>query len=130
MAVPKWVRTPCQPIDVRDVVTYLVRLLDAPATRGGTYDVSAPETWTYESLLKLTAREKGTRVRIVPVPVMTPGLSAHWLRFTTDVQYSIARPLAESMRHPVTVRPEHDLQDVIQIDRTPIDESVRWALSA
>ena len=130
MVTPKWVRTPCQPIDVRDVVRYLVSLLDAPATCGETYDVGAPETWTYESLLHLTAREKGKRVLIVPVPVMTPGLSAHWLRFTTDVQYSIARPLAESMRHPVTVRPEHDLQDVIEIDRTPIDESVRWALSA
>jgi dTDP-glucose 4,6-dehydratase len=130
MAVPKWVRTPCQPIDVRDVVRYLVGLLDAPATRGETYDIGAPETWTYASLLNLTAREKGKRVLIVPVPVMTPGLSAYWLRFTTDVQYSIARPLAESMRHPVTVRPDRDLQQVVAIDRTPIDESVRWALSA
>jgi dTDP-glucose 4,6-dehydratase len=130
MAVPKWVRTPCQPIDVRDVVTYLVRLLDAPETRGETYDIGAPSTWTYESLLELTAAEKGANVLIVPVPVMTPGLSAHWLRFTTDVQYAIARPLAESMRHPVTVDPDRDLQNVVPVDRTPIDESVRWALSA
>jgi dTDP-glucose 4,6-dehydratase len=124
------VRTPCQPIDVRDVVAYLVGVLDDPATRGETYDVGAPETWTYETLLELTAAEKGERVLIVPVPVMTPGLSAHWLRFTTDVQYAVARPLAESMRHPVTVRPDHDLQHVVPVDRTPIDESVRWALSA
>ena len=88
MAVPRWVRTPCQPIDVRDVVAYLVGVLDEPAARGGTYDVGAPETWTYESLLELTAAEKRTRVLIVPV--MTPGLSAYWLRFTTDVQYAIA----------------------------------------
>jgi dTDP-glucose 4,6-dehydratase len=129
MAVPRWVRTPCQPIDVRDVVAYLVGLLDSAETRGQTYDVGAPSTWTYESLLRLTADEKGERVLIVPVPVMTPELSAHWLRFTTDVQYEIARPLAQSMRHPVTVRPDHDLQSVVPVERTPIDESVRWALS-
>lgn len=129
MAVPTWVRTPCQPIDVRDVIAYLVGLIDAAETRGETYDIGAPTTWTYESLLRLTADEKGKRVFIVPVPVMTPGLSAHWLRFTTDVQYEIARPLAQSMRHPVVVRPDHDLQSVVPIDLTPIDDSVRWALS-
>jgi dTDP-glucose 4,6-dehydratase len=61
---------------------------------------------------------------------MTIGLSAQWLRLTTDVQYAIARPLAESMRNPVTVAEERDLQHVIAIDRTPIDKAVRRALAA
>jgi dTDP-glucose 4,6-dehydratase len=129
MIVPKWVRTPGQPIAVDDAVRYLVELLDAPATRGETYDVGGPSVWSYEELLRLTAREKGRRLVIVPVPVMTPELSSHWLRLTTDVQYAIARPLAESMRHPVTVDPERDLQSVVPIDRTPIDEAVRRALA-
>ena len=129
MVVPEWVRTPCQPIGVDDTVSYLVGLLDADETRGGTYDIGGPSVWSYESLLELTAAEKGRRVFILPVPVMTPELSSHWLRFTTDVKYAIARPLAESMRHPVTVDPERDLQDVVPIDRTPIDEAVREALA-
>lgn len=129
MVVPKWVRTPCQPIGVEDTVTYLVELLDVEETRGGTYDIGGPSVWSYESLLELTAREKGRRLFIVPVPVMTPGLSSHWLRLTTDVQYAIARPLAESMRNPVTVDPELDLQRVVPIERTPIEEAVRRALA-
>jgi dTDP-glucose 4,6-dehydratase len=129
MLVPKWVRTPCQPIGVDDAVTYLVELLGEDETRGETYDIGGPSVWSYESLLELTAAEKGKRVVIVPVPVMTPGLSSHWLRLTTDVQYAIARPLAESMRHPVTVSPERDLQSVVPIDRTPIEDAVRRALS-
>ena len=129
MLVPKWVRTPCQPIGVDDAVTYLVELLEVAETRGETYDIGGPSVWSYESLLELTAAEKGKRVVIVPVPVMTPGLSSHWLRLTTDVQYAIARPLAESMRHPVTVSPERDLQSTVPIDRTPIDDAVRRALS-
>ncbi|MBV0903757.1 NAD(P)H-binding protein [Haloarcula salina] len=128
MLVPKWVRTPCQPIGVRDAISYLVAVLEADETRGETYDIGGPSVWSYESLLKLTAREKGKRVFIVPVPVMTPALSSHWLRLTTDVQYAIARPLAESMRNPVTVDPELDLQTVVPIDQTPIEEAVREAL--
>jgi len=130
MVVPEWVRTPCQPIDVEDVVAYLVGLLDEPATRGGTYDVGAPGAWSYESLLRLTADLKDNPLVVVPVPVMTPELSSHWLRLTTDVQYDIARPLVESMRHPVTVDPARDLQNVLPIDRTPIPEAIERTLAA
>ncbi|MFB6228567.1 MAG: NAD(P)H-binding protein [Halobacteriales archaeon] len=129
MTVPKWVRTPCQPIGIDDAVAYLIGVLDVEETRGGIYDIGAPTVWSYESLLKLTAEEKGKRVLIVPVPVMSPGLSSHWLRLTTDVQYAIARPLVESMRNPVTVDPEQDLQPVVPIEQTPVEEAVRQALA-
>jgi dTDP-glucose 4,6-dehydratase len=130
MVVPEWVRTPCQPVAIEDAVAYLVGLLDEPATRGGTYDVGAPEVWSYESLLRLTADLKDRPLVMMPVPVMTPELSSHWLRLTTDVQYDIARPLVESMRHPVTVDPARDLQDVVPIDRTPIPQAVERTLAA
>ncbi|WP_227133766.1 NAD(P)H-binding protein [Halorubellus salinus] len=129
MTVPKWVRTPCQPIGIDDAVAYLVGVLDVDETRNGIYDIGAPTVWSYESLLQLTAKEKGKRILIVPVPVMSPGLSSHWLRLTTDVQYAIARPLVESMRNPVTVAPDRDLQRVVPIDQTPVDEAIRRALA-
>ena len=129
MLVPRWVQTPCQPIAVDDAVAYLVGLLGVEETRGETYDIGGPSVWSYESLLELTAEVKGKRVVILSVPVMTPELSSHWLRLTTDVQYAIARPLAESMRYPVTVDADRDLQSVVPIDRTPIDDAVRRALS-
>jgi dTDP-glucose 4,6-dehydratase len=129
MLVPRWVQTPCQPIAVDDAVAYLVGLLDVDETRGETYDIGGPSVWSYESLLELTAAVKGKRVLILSVPVMTPELSSHWLRLTTDVQYAIARPLAESMRHPVTVDDDRDLQRVVPIDRTPIEDAIEQALS-
>jgi uncharacterized protein YbjT (DUF2867 family) len=129
MTVPKWVDTPCQPIGIDDAIAYLVGVLDAEATRGGIYDIGAPSTWSYRTLLELTASEKGKHIFIVRVPVMSPELSSHWLRLTTDVQYPIARSLVESMRNPVTVDPERDLQSVVPIDRTPVEEAVRRALA-
>lgn len=129
MAVPQWVRTPCQPIGIRDTIAYLVGVLDAEETRGGTYDIGGPSVWTYESLLQLTAEAKDKTVYIVPVPVMTPKLSSYWLRLTTDVPFAVARALAESMRNPVTVDAASDLQDVVAIDRTPIETAVREALA-
>ena len=129
MAVPQWVRTPCQPIGVRDTISYLVGVLDAEETRGETYDIGGPSVWNYESLLQLTAEVKDKHVYIVPVPVMTPKLSSYWLRLTTDVQFDIAQALAESMRNPVTVDATNDLQSVVPIDQTPIETAVRDALA-
>jgi len=129
MAVPQWVRTPCQPIGIRDTISYLVGVLDVDETRGQTYDIGGPSVWNYESLLQLTANEKGKQIYIVPVPVMTPKLSSYWLRLTTDVQFAIARALAESMRNPVTVDAASDLQSVVPIEQTPIETAVRDALA-
>jgi dTDP-glucose 4,6-dehydratase len=129
MAVPQWVRTPCQPIGIRDTISYLVGVLDVDETRGQTYDIGGPSVWNYESLLQLTANEKGKQIYIVPVPVMTPKLSSYWLRLTTDVQFDIARALAESMRNPVTVDAASDLQSVVPIEQTPIETAVRDALA-
>ncbi|CCQ36371.1 arNOG08307 family NADH-binding domain protein [Natronomonas moolapensis 8.8.11] len=129
LVVPQWVRTPCQPIGVQDAIDYLTGLLRAAETRGETYDIGGPSVCSYESLLRMTAARKGRNIRILPVPVMTPKLSSHWLRFTTDVQYAIARPLAESMRHPVTVREDYDIQDVVPIDRTPIEAAIAASLA-
>ena len=129
MTVPKWVSTPCQPISIDDAVAYLIGVLDVEETRGGIYDIGAPAVWSYKSLLQLTAEKKGKRVFIVPVPVMSPGLSSHWLRLTTDVQYAIARPLAESMRNPVTVDPSRDLQSVVPIEQTSVEVAVQRALA-
>jgi len=129
MAVPQWVRTPCQPIGIRDTISYLVGVLDAEETRGETYDIGGPSVWNYESLLQLTAKAKAKPAYIVPVPVMTPKLSSYWLRLTTDVQFDIAQALAESMRNPVTVDAASDLQTVVPIDQTSIETAVRDALA-
>ncbi len=129
MLVPQWVRTPCQPIGIRDAISYLVGVLDVDETRGETYDIGGPSVWSYESLLQLTAEQKEKQVTIVPVPVMTPKLSSYWLRLTTEVQFDIAQALAESMRNPVVVDETMNLQTVVPIEQTPIEDAVGTALA-
>lgn len=128
LVVPTGVRTPCQPIYVHDVVTYLVELLDVGESRGKTYDIGGLSIVTYESLLKLTAREKDKRIFIVSVPGLTPEQASHGLRLMTDVPYTITRSLVESIQHPVTVNCDRDLQNVIPIERTPIANAIRRVL--
>ena len=43
MITPKWVSTPCQPIAVQNVLTYLIGVLAVPETTGGVFDIGGPE---------------------------------------------------------------------------------------
>jgi uncharacterized protein YbjT (DUF2867 family) len=102
MVTPRWVRTDCQPIAIDDVVAYLVGVLETPATAGGTYDVGGPEVLTYEAMLERTSQALGHHAVIVPVPVLTPGLSTHWVELVTDVPDDVVRPLVKGLRNEVT----------------------------
>lgn len=67
---------------------------------------------------------------IVPVPVLTPGLSAQWVGLVTPVPPQIARPLAESLRHEVTCR-ENDIATYMPDPpegRLEFDRALRLAL--
>ncbi|MFT7463002.1 MAG: hypothetical protein ACI9EF_001344 [Pseudohongiellaceae bacterium] len=102
MITPRWVRTRCQPISVRDVLGYLVTCLETPETLGRTLDIGGPDVLTYQEFLKLVAEVRGLRRRLVlPVPVLTPRLSSWWIHFVTPISHLIARPLADGLRNPV-----------------------------
>ena len=128
MVTPQWVETDCQPIAVDDVVAYLVGVLDAPETAGETYDIGGPEVMTYAEMLRRTGRQQGRVPRIVPVPVLTPRLSAAWLGFVTTVPRSVARPLVEGLKNPVVARDDR-IREFVDVDCTPFDVAVARALA-
>src|SRR5450432_4539298 len=51
MITPKWVSTPCQPIAVQNVLTYLVGVLAVPDTTGGVFDIGGPEALCYSDIM-------------------------------------------------------------------------------
>lgn len=105
MITPRWVRTPCQPIAVRNVLHFLIACLDVPATAGRVLDIGGPEVLTYEDFMKIVAEARGLPRRLViPVPVLTPKLSSLWIHLVTPISQKIARPLAEGLRNAVVCR--------------------------
>lgn len=123
MIVPQWVQVPCQPIAIDDVIAYLAGTLDVPDTAGETYEIGGPEVLTYAEILRRTRRQFGHGLRIVRVPVLSPGLSARWLRLVTDVNPYLARSLVEGLRNTVIVEDER-IRDLVPVDRTPFELAV------
>ncbi|MFZ4585850.1 MAG: SDR family oxidoreductase [Acidimicrobiia bacterium] len=120
MVVPKWVtRTRCQAIAIRDVLHYLVAVVDAPDTVGRVLDIGGPDILTYRQMMDRYARLARLRKRLImPVPVLTPRLSSHWINVVTPLPIGLARHLVDSLINDVVVRPNHDIRRFI--DHTPL----------
>lgn len=127
MITPRWVRTDCQPIAIDDVITYLVGVLETPETAGETYDIGGPDVLTYQSMLKTTSELLDKSLYILPVPVLTPRLSAYWVGLVTDVPSEVAYPLAAGLKNPVVVEDDR-IREILPIERTSFETAVSRAL--
>ncbi|HYO34036.1 MAG TPA: SDR family oxidoreductase [Nocardioidaceae bacterium] len=113
MVTPRWVHTRIQPIAVRDVLRYLVGSAALPSSVNRTFDIGGPDVLTYEEMMQRFADIAGLRRRrIIPVPVLSPSLSSHWVNVVTPVPRSLARPLIESLKN-TAVAAEHDIAQFI-----------------
>jgi uncharacterized protein YbjT (DUF2867 family) len=128
MTTPKWVSTRVQPIGVRDILHYLAEVLEVEQTAGQVIGVGGPDVMTYQELMQVYGEVAGLGRRlIVPVPVLTPGLSSLWIGLVTPLPPGLARPLVESLINEVVV--EDDLADRLMPHETlPFRETVRRAL--
>jgi uncharacterized protein YbjT (DUF2867 family) len=109
MVLPRWVRSRIQPIAIRDVLRYLVGSAGMPGDVSRGFDIGGPDVLTYADMIRGYAAVAALPRRLlIPVPVLTPSLSSHWVGLVTPVPAGLARPLVGSLVHEVVCQ-EHDI---------------------
>jgi len=130
MVTPRWVRAKSPPIALDNLLHYLVEAPGVPEMAGGIYDAAGPETLTYEAMMRAICRILGRREPwILPVPVLTPELSAYWLKFVTAVPANIARALIGGLKHDFAAN-DAAIRALIPQRLLGFEESVRAALAS
>lgn len=104
MICPKWVFTRVQPIGISDVLSYLVGALTNEQSTGKIIEIGGKDVLTYGDMMLEYANVRGLKRFLIPVPVLTPRLSSHWVHWMTPFPASISRPLIEGLRNEVTVK--------------------------
>jgi uncharacterized protein YbjT (DUF2867 family) len=128
MLTPRWVFSPNQPIAVSNVLAYLKGCLETPETAGRTFDIGGPDIVAYRELLDIYAEEAGLRKRwVIPVPVLTPTLSAHWIHLISPVPHAIALPLTEGLTSEAVCR-ENRIRELVPQKLLSCREAIRLAL--
>lgn len=132
MVTPRWVRTKTQPIAVRDVLRILVACATLPPEVSRVFDIGGPDVLTYQQMMQRYAAVAGLPPRIIlPINLLSPQLSSHWVSLVTPVPRAIARPLVQSLRHPAICH-ESDIKEFIPDPPqglVPFDEAVELALT-
>jgi len=131
MICPRWVtRTKCQPVAIADVLFYLVAALDLAERGSEVFEIGGPDVLTYRDMMLRYAEAAGLGRRvIVPVPVLTPRLSSHWVNLVTPLPYGLAKPLVGSLINDVVVTPERNIARVVEHRPYSLDEAIRRALA-
>jgi uncharacterized protein YbjT (DUF2867 family) len=106
MITPRWVRCKTPPIALDNLLEYLVRVADVEETADGTYDVAGPEVLSYEDLMRQFGEIVGKHPWILPVPVLSPGVSSYWLGLVTAVPSAVAMALIGGLDHDIPAEPE------------------------
>ena len=130
MVTPRWVTTRCQPIAISDVVTVLVQAVTDSEVVGGIYEIGGPDIVTYAEMMTTYAEVAGlSRRHLIRVPVLTPGLSAHWVGLVTPVPAKLARELVESLVNEVVVT-DTQIADTFSVRPIGLAEAIRRSLAA
>jgi len=128
MIAPAWLKTDTQPIGIDAVVKYLRRAPEVPESEGREVQIGGPDVLTYAEMLDRMAEAMGLRHRPkLPVPFVTPWLSALWLGLVTPVDTSVARPLVEGLSTATVVRDPSGAAP-FGIEPESFDEALRRAL--
>jgi len=126
MITPRWLKTKCQPIAIRNVVEFLIAVIGKTETYNNSYDIGAPDVLSYKEMLLQFAKIRGLKRRIVIVPVMTPKISSYWLYFVTSTSYALAKNLVDSMKVEVICKP-NDLAMLLGIKLIDYGTSIKLA---
>lgn len=128
MITPRWLNTRCQPIGIRDVISFLSKALYNPVLYDQNFDIGGPDVLTYKEMLLKYAHIRKLKRYIYTVPVMTPKLSSYWLYFVTSTSYKLATALVNSMKIEVVCR-DRRINDLLKIEPQSYENSLQKTLS-
>jgi uncharacterized protein YbjT (DUF2867 family) len=128
MVTPKWVSTQCQPIAIADAVELVVAAVLDERRLSGVLEVGGADVVTYAEMMETYARCAGLRSRVLlPVPVLSPRLSSHWIGLVTPVPVPLAKELVQSLVNEVIVTGRSACEE-LGVDPLSLEESITRAL--
>ncbi|MDD4858275.1 MAG: SDR family oxidoreductase [Candidatus Krumholzibacteria bacterium] len=126
--VPKWALNRCQPIAVRDVVKYLVGVLETPQTAGRSFDIGGADVLSYEDMLRTLAEVLHRKRFFIRTPISHIGFYSYNASFLTPIPAAITNSLMEGIKNEVICQ-DDSIKDYLPFEPLNYREALIGALT-
>ncbi|MDP3790917.1 MAG: SDR family oxidoreductase [Candidatus Omnitrophota bacterium] len=126
--IPRWAKNRCQPIAVRDIIKYLVGVLETPETSGQSFDIGGKDVLTYEMMLKTLAEIRRKKIFFIPVPFSSIRFYAYGASLLTPVPEAITSCLMEGLKNEVICQ-DNSIRGLIPFEPLSYKEAIIRAMS-
>jgi len=99
--IPRVSINKCQPIGIRDVIKYLVGVLEVPQTGGHNFDIGGRDVLSYKRMLEILADIQNTKTAIILCPLFTIRFYAYLASLITPVPNAITQILMKGLKNEV-----------------------------
>jgi uncharacterized protein YbjT (DUF2867 family) len=98
MLLPRWLESRSCPIALPDAVTALLDARTLPLENSAWFDIPGPEILSAREMLVIVAELDGRRLPAMRVRLLSPRLSAGWLKLVSGADYDVARELVLGLK--------------------------------
>jgi len=102
--LPYWSKTPIQPISIRDVIKYLVGVLETRETEGKEYDIGGDDILNFREMMKILGKLLHKRRLFLPSPFSSIRLYSYLMSLISPVPAQIVASILNGLKKEVIVR--------------------------
>ena len=123
----------CQPIAIRDVIKYLVGIMEVRSSKSRVYQIGGKEVLAYKDMITSFARILNRKIRLfdvfwVPLPVsVSCRIYAFWLHLFTSAPINTISLLLDSLKTDVVCLND-DIRKILPFETIGFDAAIRRAL--
>lgn len=129
LMVPPWAKSKCQPVAVRDVIKYLIGVLEVPGTAGQYFDIGGKDILTYENMLKIFAKVLNKKTIFIQVPFNNVAFYSYFTSLLTPPPYSLIRCLMESLQNDVVCQ-DDSIKKFLSFEPVSYEDALEQALAS
>lgn len=126
--IAPWGRNRCQPIGIRDVIKYLVGVLEKPETTGKSFDIGSKDILTYELMLKKFAGIINKKILLIPTIFSNIKFYSYFASLLTPVPAQITAGLFEGLKDEVVCQ-NNEIKKYIHFEPITYREAIVRALT-